>query len=120
MNSNTNKIKLEEEKKLLEVELSSLGKVDKTGDWEATPDTEITSQDVPDEADMFEKAEDFEERSMKLDSLEARLADINKALEKLTGDSYGICENCKKEIEGDRLEANPAALTCKECMEKVF
>ena len=38
MNTSTYKIKLEEEKKILEDELASMGKLDKeTGDWEATP-----------------------------------------------------------------------------------
>ncbi len=114
------KTKLEEEKNLLIEELAELGKVDKTGDWEATPDEESSSQDVQDTADMAEKTEDYEERSIKLNSLEERLADINKALSKIEDGSYGICENCNKKIEEDRLEANPAALTCKECMEKVI
>jgi RNA polymerase-binding transcription factor DksA len=30
--------------------------------------------------------------------------------------SYGKCEVCGKAIEADRLEANPAAPTCKEHM----
>ena len=114
------KTKLEEEKKLLKEELASLGKVDDTGDWEATPDSESSSQEVQDEADMAEKTEDYEERSVKLNSLEERLTDINKALGKIEDGTYGICEICNKKIEEDRLEANPAALTCKECMEKVI
>jgi RNA polymerase-binding transcription factor DksA len=120
MNINTYKLKLDEEKKLLESELGELGRVDKTGDWEATPDTETNNQDVPDEGDMAERAEDYEERSSKLNLLEIRLADINKALSKMGSEEYGICENCKNEIEEDRLEVNPAAKTCKECMEKVI
>lgn len=116
---NIYKTKLEEEKKILEDELSSLGQVDKTGDWKATPESEMSSQEVQDEADMADRAEDFEERSSKLDLLEARLSDINKALEKMEKDNYGICENCKEKIEEDRLEVNPAAKTCKECMNKV-
>lgn len=119
MNLQNYKAKLEEEKKLLEDELSELGRVDKTGDWEATPEDEISSQEVQDEADMAEKAADYEERSIKLNTLELRLSDINKALVKMEGDKYGICENCGKEIEEDRLEVNPAATTCKECMNKV-
>lgn len=113
------KIKLEEEKKLLEGELSALGRVDDTGDWEATPEDELKTQEVPDDGDMAERAEDYEERSIKLNLLELRLSDINKALEKIEGNNYGICENCKKEIEKDRLEVNPAARTCKECMDKI-
>jgi DnaK suppressor protein len=112
------KTKLEEEKKLLESELSSLGQVDKTGDWKATPETEMNSQEVPDEGDMAERAENYEERAIKLDSLEIRLNDINKALEKIGTESYGICEVCGKEIEEARLEVNPAAKKCIECMEK--
>lgn len=114
------KIKLEEEKNLLEEELSSLGKVDNTGDWEATPEDESNNQEVQDDGDMAERTEDYEERSIKLNSLEGRLSDIKKALEKIDNDNYGICENCNKEIEEDRLDANPAAPTCKECMEKII
>lgn len=113
------KEKLEEEKKLLETELSALGQVDKAGDWKATPDSEISAQEVQDEGDMADRAQDYEERSIKLDMLELRLNDINKALKKMDEGKYGICEVCKGKIEEDRLEANPAALTCKDCMEKV-
>lgn len=114
------KTKLEEEKKLLEDELSALGRIDETGDWEATPDSEMNNQEVQDDGDMAERAEDYEERSIKLNSLELRLSDINTALEKIEEDSYGICENCKKGIEKDRLEVNPAAKTCKKCMDKII
>jgi len=37
----------------------------------------------------------------------------------MNGGNYGICEVCKKKIEMDRLEVNPAARTCKERMDKV-
>ena len=120
MDTKIYKTKLEEEKKLLEDELKDLGRVDKGGDWEATPDTETSSQEVQDEADMAEKAEDYEERSIKLNTLEIRLSNINKVLGKIEAGNYGVCENCGKNIEEDRLEANPAALTCKECMNKVI
>lgn len=114
------KIKLEEEKKLLESELSDLGKVDGGGDWEATRDTESDNQEVPDDGDLAERSEEYEERSTKLETLEKRLIDIQDALNKINSEKYGICENCKKEIEEDRLDVNPAATTCKNCMEKVI
>ena len=120
INSNIYKTKIEEEKKLLVEELGDLGRLDKKGDWEAVPEEEMAGQEVQDEGDMAERAEDYEERSIKLNTLEKRLSDINKALEKMGGDDYGVCENCKKEIESDRLEVNPAALTCKECMDKII
>jgi len=121
MNKEHYKTKLEEEKKLLEEELNDLGKVDKMGDWKATPEEENSkSQDVQDEADITERAEEYEERSSQLNLLEKRLSDIKKALEKIEMGDYGICEVCGKEIEEDRLEANGAALTCKEHMNKVI
>ena len=111
----------EEEKKLLEDELTSIGQVDKTGDWKATPEDEMNVQEVQDEADMAERSEDFEERSSKLDLLESRLSDVNKALSKIEENTdYGVCEICKEKIEEDRLEVNPAAKTCKGCMEKII
>lgn len=114
------KTKLEEEKKLLEEELSDLGKKDKDGDWEATPEEDSTGEDFKDDGDMAERTEEYEEKSLKLNSLEKRLGDINSALEKIKTGGYGICENCKNEIESDRLEANPAATMCTECMNKVL
>ncbi len=112
------KTKLEEEKKLLEEELSNIGKLDKkTGEWEAVPE-EQTSPEA-DANDLADRAEDFEERSAITDTLEKRFEDINIALGKINGEGYGICELCNSSIEEDRLEANPAARTCKACMEKV-
>lgn len=118
MNTEENKKKLIEEKKLLEEELGSLGKFDKkTGDWEAIPETMYTPE--ADESDMADRTEDYEERSAMTDTLEKRLADVNGALEKIGNGEYGVCEVCGNNIEEDRLEANPAARTCKACMEKV-
>lgn len=120
MNTQAYKTKLEEEKILVEEQLGELGKMDKKGDWEATSESEISGQEVQDEADMAERSEDYEERTIKLNSLEHRLSNINESLEKIEAGNYGICEECGGEIEEDRLEVNPAALTCKECMEKVM
>lgn len=112
------KQKLEEEKKLLEVELGSLGHLDKeTGEWEATPETQTSPES--DDNDLADRFEDFEERTSTMDVLDDRLLDINIALGKISDGKYGVCETCGKPIEEDRLEANPAARTCKECMEKV-
>ncbi len=110
------KTKLMEEKKKVESLLKELGVVDETGDWEATPENEMVEQEVQDEADMAERSTDFEERTIKLNSLEERLGDIRKALAKIEKGNYGICEDCGNPIESDRLEVNPSAMTCKKCM----
>jgi DnaK suppressor protein len=115
------KTKLEEEKKLLEEELARIGKFDKeTNDWEATPESEIKSQEVQDEGDMAERAEDYEERSSTLSALEIRLNDIKSALARIEEGKYGTCEVCGNKIEEERLEVNPSARTCVACMEKVI
>lgn len=118
MNTDNYKTKLEEEKKLIESELSSLGRLDKaTGEWEATPETQTSPE--ADENDMADRTEDYEERSSTMSALNARLEDIDIAIAKIGTGNYGTCESCGKEIEADRLEANPSARTCKECMDKV-
>ncbi|MES2931008.1 MAG: TraR/DksA C4-type zinc finger protein [Patescibacteria group bacterium] len=117
MNTQQYKIQLAEEKKLLESELADLGKVgDKTGEWEATPEAQTMPE--ADENDLADRSEDFGERTGTLSALNARLDDINRALASIEEGTYGTCEVCGKPIEEDRLEANPAAPTCKECMEK--
>lgn len=115
------KTKLEGEKKLLEEELAGLGKFDKeTNDWEATPESEIKSQEVEDDGDMAERTEDYEERSSTLSALEIRLNDIKDALVRIEEGGYGICEVCGNKIEEERLDVNPSARTCLACMEKVI
>lgn len=118
MNIENNKNKLEEEKKLLESELGDLGRINKeTGDWEAVPEAQTAPE--ADENDLADRSEDFEERTGVMTALEARLDDINYALKAMEDGTYGICKVCGNKIEEDRLEANPAAHTCKGCMEKV-
>lgn len=117
MNTDTYKAKLEEEKGVLEGELASMGKQDTdTGEWEAAPDAQTAPE--ADDNDLADRSEEFEERSAKVPVLETRLTDINDALGKIENGTYGICEVCGGQIEEDRLEANPAARTCKACMEQ--
>ena len=47
---------------------------------------------------------------------ETQLIDVKSALERIEDGSYGVCEISWEQIEEDRLEANPAARTCKEHM----
>ncbi len=118
METNIYKERLLEEKKILEEELSGLGKVDGEGNWQAAPEHEMNVQEVQDEADLSERAEDFEERASKLIVLKARLEDVDKSLAQIESNDFGKCKSCGKEIGEDRLEANPAAHTCKSCIDK--
>ncbi|HEX9380669.1 MAG TPA: TraR/DksA C4-type zinc finger protein [Gaiellaceae bacterium] len=43
------------------------------------------------------------------------LADIDAALKRIEGGTYGICTNCGKRIAEERLEARPWATLCIGC-----
>lgn len=100
------------EKDLLEKELASLGRKnpDRKGDWEAT---EENSGDPAEEGEVAENLSDFDDNRNKLDQLEPRLTEVVAAIERIENGTFGICEACEAKIEEDRLEANPAATTCK-------
>jgi len=66
-----------------------------------------------DPADMasetFERAKDLSI----LIGMEAKIADIERALERLAVGTYGVCEACGQPIGEARLEAWPAARFCR-------
>lgn len=105
--------KLLVEQSKLNAELSNIGTFNtETSQWEAMP----SSQDGPeaDVVDLADRIEDYESRSEMVKTLSKRLVDIDAALEKISsGVGYGICEISGEKIEEARLDANPAARTCK-------
>jgi len=50
--------------------------------------------------------------------LEEALAEVDNALEKIDAGTYGVCEECGKEIAPARLEAKPEARLCIDCASK--
>jgi len=113
--TNTQHLKtlLEEERARLERELGSLGRInpDNPKDWEPTPDTMDTMR--ADKNEAADAVEEYEARSAVEVELENRLLHVNKALERIENNTFGVCEIGGEAIEEDRLEANPAATTCK-------
>lgn len=47
--------------------------------------------------------------------VQGHLAEVEAALQRLEGGTYGICERCGQPIAKARLEARPAARTCIGC-----
>src|SRR5215470_11300587 len=45
-----------------------------------------------------------------------RLEQINAALQRIERGDYGICVKCGKEISPKRLDAEPTAMTCMNCL----
>ena len=117
LNKKEIKGKLEAERDTLMEQMADMGKLNpETGEWEATPEEMQAPEADPNE--MADRFEDFEERSSMIRTLEPRLNNVLRALKNINRESFGKCEVCKKEIELARLEANPAARTCKEHLDK--
>ena len=103
---------LEAEKTSLEKSLESVGRRNPSnpGDWEARP------QDTGNEADTLDEAqqnETFENNEAVLADLEVRYNEVVDALKRIENGTYGVCSVSGEPIEEDRLEADPAANTCK-------
>ncbi|MEI7719712.1 MAG: TraR/DksA C4-type zinc finger protein [bacterium] len=120
---NTEKIaqfkkRLEEELKLVEGELSSLGKQDpkNPNEWDAT--SSDIDQSATESDEIADREEQLEENKGEIDALEPQRENILKALEKIEQGTYSTCDVCGEEIEEERLEANPSARTCKAHMEE--
>ena len=62
-------------------------------------------------AETFERGKDLGLR----DNTEHLLADTNAALELMDRGEYGICQDCGRPIEEDRLRAIPSTTLCFEC-----
>lgn len=104
--------RLTEEKERLEAELSTLGRRNPSNpaDWEALPPEGEREADPNDTADLMEG---YSENAAILTDLENRYNDVVEALKRVEDGSYGTCEVCGETIEEERLNADPAAKTCK-------
>jgi RNA polymerase-binding transcription factor DksA len=107
------KDKLLKEQERLVTELKTVGRInpDNPNDWEAIPGEQ--DDGTADKNDFADSIEEYEENTAILKELEAGLKDVTDALEKIEKGTYGICEESGEQIETERLEAYPAARTCK-------
>lgn len=112
IDTTTYKKRLEEELVLIEGELKSVGRKNPTNpnDWEAKPETSDVSP--ADQNELADAMESLDENEGIVGALEVRYNNIKKALGKIERSEYGMCEICGKEIEAERLDANPSARTC--------
>lgn len=104
---------LEQEHDKLVAELKSFAKPDPkmAGDWDSQM-PQFEAQEHGSHSSLEEEADEVEEYETRLateHSLESRLLEVNRALERMSAGNYGKCAKCGKEIPMDRLRANPAA-----------
>ena len=107
-----NKARLEEEKATLEGELLTIGRrnPENPNDWEALPQETGQESDPNDAADLISH---YEDNTAILKDLEIRYNEVAAALARIEDGTYGTCVVSGEAIEEDRLEADPAATTCK-------
>lgn len=112
------KKKLEAEKRKIEEDLLGTSEDDpkRPDNWEAVyPGKELGNEPIDaDSADAAEDLEEYGERYDLNDVMEKRLNAVKEALRRIENGTYGVCtiDGKSHEIEAERLEANPAAITC--------
>lgn len=108
------KILLTKEKERLEGELSSFALRDPKmeGDWDTVfPKTTglpspLAHASQEEQADL---REEFETETAQEHTLESRLQEVNRAIERMREGTFGQCRACGLAISAERLYANPAA-----------
>lgn len=106
--------KLKKEREKIIAELKNLAQEEK-GSWK------VKFPKFNGETSLEGAEDEVEEYSSLLPikaDLEKRLKEIERALEKIKTQNYGICEKCKREIEIERLNVAPETRFCKECAQK--
>jgi DnaK suppressor protein len=101
-------------KQLEEERANAIAELERYG---ADPHSEkIQGLDIDDNfADSAAATAERSEMLAFIDSARDRLADVNRALEKMDEGTYGICESCGEEIAEARLEARPLSVRCVRC-----
>lgn len=72
--------------------------------------SEITAADAP----LMGEIKDVQDEMVDMKS--DRLERVQAALDRIDDGTYGICIRCGKPIPPRRLDAEPAAMTCMDCL----
>lgn len=81
-------------------------------------DMRLDSDDLPDEMDLA-SSEYLQAFTFRLRGREKNLLDkIQRALERIDGGTFGICEECDEMISTKRLQARPETTLCIRCKEE--
>ncbi len=104
---------LKEQERLIEA-MQTMGQLGDlvSGHWETHTDPDENKELEPDA--LADKYEEEVTNEGVLDTLEERLKEVTDALARIENGTFGKCKVCGKEIEKEKLEANPATTTCVE------
>jgi DnaK suppressor protein len=101
------RMRLEAERERLLTELSQTNVVDRKN-------LGYGNHMADDATEAFEQAKDLALRQ----NLERLLDQVDDALEKFEAGTYGLCEQCGREIDPARLKALPHATLCLSCQQR--
>lgn len=80
-------------------------------DWDKLQERQIEAGEEAQQADLsslFDQLDDLEKREIE---------QIDVALHKLATGTFGECENCHQDIDGQRLQVLPETALCRHCAE---
>ena len=101
---------LEEERKRLKVQRNSFKKSDPFTDETRLQENSL-EEDVTEQVDHYES-------EIKVNFVNRQIVQIRKALTRLKIGKYGICDECGKIIDTDRLAVKPETTKCIDCERK--
>ena len=81
------------------------------------PEALATSVQSPDEVEFAVRTLEQDVTAATANLRSRTLKEIDNALARCAGGSYGICEGCREEISSNRLKAIPWARYCLTCQE---
>ena len=112
------KKRLIEEEKIVLHELKNIAVQNSSNSNDWIPKIDLNSDGPAGEGEDAMQTTMYQKRVGLVAGLETRYNNIKKALENINNGTYAVCLLCGKKIELDRLNANPAAKTCKEHVDK--
>lgn len=78
-------------------------------------ETDLSQAHHPDWSEQAQERENDEVLEALATQTAFELVQIDRVLQRLGEDHYGICQNCGKPIGTERLRALPEAVTCIDC-----
>lgn len=90
-------------------------------EYEADPyGDEVKNLDIGNDgfADSAQATEERSELLGQIDAARHRVQQVDAALEQIAEGTYGICQDCGKDIQLARLEIRPLSVKCVECASK--
>lgn len=111
------KERLEQEKTRLEREIENLDHFDLESSLQDSIG-ELSSYDNH-PADLASETFEREKDLGLLDSLRMHWRNVSHALERIEDGTYGVCKQCHKNIDPDRLEALPETGLCIDCQQEL-